>query len=227
MPAVLLQRGFAFGFVGRLQLELHDRTGHVAEFVAAVEAGQFDGEIAFPEFGEGRRHRDQRRGHLARNDDGDRPQQGNDDQRSDNHVARAFPHLGLQIVDVHPGSDGPVPRREAGHEGKLRLRCVLAWLGPLVVDEAAAVALHQHRGVIKNRLAGGVLDSFDILTNQLRLDRVHDHLAEIVDPEVVAIAIAHLADAGRGPLLCRCLRRIVPLRRLKLFLATSTASCPR
>ncbi len=56
----ILGRGVALGLGDRLHLELLDRGGHFADFVAAPEAGQHDVEMAAGEFAHRLAHLDHR-----------------------------------------------------------------------------------------------------------------------------------------------------------------------
>ena len=89
--------GLALGLGNRLDLELLDRVGHLADFVVAVEAGKLDVEIADREFAHRLRHRDHRAGDIAAD------QERNHDAGERHHQQHRHQRQ-LLLFQPHPGT---------------------------------------------------------------------------------------------------------------------------
>ncbi len=139
----------------------------------------------------------------AANQDGDQNRHDCRDQQADQREARqVVPELLLDVVHIDAGTDDPAPGFEQLHVGDLRNRVLFTGLGPHVVNQSGAVTPGNGDHLVEQLLAFRVLDLRQILTVELRLHRMHDHLrAEIVDPEVVLTVVAEQANLLDGGLL--------------------------
>ena len=119
-----------------IALEDLDCLGHLADLVAASDAGHLDGKVAAGEIVHRDRHPLQRTGDATRHEDRHHEHKQQDHAGNDQGPLGRSPGLRLQVVDVDAGADEPVPRREADHVGQFRLRLVEARLRPLIGNEA-------------------------------------------------------------------------------------------
>jgi hypothetical protein len=100
-------------------------------------------------------------------------------------VVVAFSGTARQGHRIDTGTDNPAPRRKAFNMGVFENRLFCTRLGPVIIDIAFAVSLHDLDELLEEELAGRVLEACKVLPFERRLDRVHDHdVVHVVDPEV-------------------------------------------
>ena len=153
------------------------------------------GEVALGERLHHRLHAPDRTDDAAHDDPGetDHDQQGDRDQAA--LAQRGGAEHGVDVVDVDPRADEPVPLLEALDVGGLGHRFGAAGLGPGVIDEAAALLAHQAGHLDDEGAAVGVLEVGEILAEQLRAGRMHQHpVVHVVDPEVFLAVVAQLLE---------------------------------
>ena len=110
--------------------------------------------------------------------------------------------FGLHVIDIDAGADHPAPWLEQLHIGRF-----LHWrfgprLWPAIVEHARAFGFGEGGHLIENRKTVRVLDGRQIFAIQFGIGGMHDHeRAQVIDPEVVVMVVAQLADGAQGLLL--------------------------
>ncbi len=135
-------------------------------------------------------------------------QKGAEDGDADGDADQARGHgpdLGLDVLDVEPGTEDPAPGRVLLDIGLLGLEAVRVVLPLPDVFDVGVVAVAQGVGELdEDADAARVLEVGDVTAVQVGPVGVHDHPdVEVGDPEVVLalVAVAEVADTlGRGPL---------------------------
>ena len=125
---------------------------------------------------------------------------------------RSFPglrrKLGLHVVDINPGANDPPPRLEQLHIRSLLHRFLCPRFWPTVIDDALAFGFSDSSHLTEQRDTVGIFDGRHVFAIELGIGGVHDHKRpQVVDPEVVVMVIAQLADHGECLLLRDCFRQ--------------------
>ena len=132
-------------------------------------------------------HQDQRHG-----DD------GGDNHAPEQELDRFFAKDPVHVVEVDAAADDPAPGCESHDIGDLGHRVLFARLGPVIIDEALAVLLHHRDELVEQVFAVGILEARHVLAFELGLGGMHQDLGRhVVDPEVLDVVVAHVADYGQ------------------------------
>ncbi|MNL06814.1 hypothetical protein D3C87_1274620 [compost metagenome] len=124
----------------------------------------------------------------------------------------------VDVIEVEPGDEVPVPRLEVQHVAQLGLGRLGARLGPQVFDEAVARVLAQRGNLPEQVDPVGVLHVAHVLAIQLLLDGMHEHhVIRTHHGEIAVRAKAQCAHAVQRLLLGLFHRQLAgPRHRLVL-----------
>ena len=169
------------------------RTRHVTQLVAPVGATDINRHIAIGQAAHGAGQAAQLTRQAA-GIEGGKPDQNQCQPPGPKGVAQhRRPKFGIQIVDINARSDHPTPFRHELHIGQLFHRLGAARARPVIGQQPGLCrpgCRVDH--LVKDQIAGRVLEIAHILAVQPRLDRMHHHpVVQVVDPDIFTIIEAH------------------------------------
>ncbi len=167
----------------------------LGDFVAAV-GFQAAGQIAFAagDIGHGLDSGLERPGDAASYHDQQCRHHQNDAKADRNGLDHLLLEFGLNVIDIHAGTENPAPRGEQRDVGGFLHGFAGARLRPAIVDHACALGLGHGNDFIEYLEAIRVFYPRQVLPHQLGAGRVHDHhWTQVVDPEVVGLVVTQAA----------------------------------